>query len=286
MVSKSKRDLLKGAALGAVAFGAFSAAGALTAQAQQEVVGDGGLDPNSVLAKLRSSGKLAVGYGQTPLWFYRDLKTDSLTGVYKDLIDDLARDLEVEVEFKEVDFATSTVALRNGDYDLFGASLAYTPPRALVVDYVGPLWAKGNVAITHKDFLDRFKSTADFNHPDVIFSQGAGQAEESRVRKLFPQAQVITTSGQLTLALEPIRAKRAHLFMGGDMDAQIFVKKNDWAAIVDPTHPFDRRPNTWAIRYGDTSWKSYLETWIKAVKESGRLQEVYDMHVARLLADS
>ncbi|WP_117434487.1 substrate-binding periplasmic protein [Acuticoccus kandeliae] len=281
----SKRDVLKGMALvagGAVALGAGATMGARPAAAQA-IPGNGGLDPESVLAKVRSTGKLSVGYAQTPLWFYRDLKSGELRGVYKDLIDDLARDMEAEVEFKEVDFATATVALRNGDYDVFGASLAYTPPRALTIDYVGPLWSKGNVAITHKDFLERFSSPSDFNDPDVIFSQGAGQAEESRVRALFPKAQMITTSGQLSLAMEPIRAKRAHLFMGGEMDAQIFVKNNPWAAIVAPDQPFDRRPNTWAIRYGDTSWKSYLETWTIASKESGRIQQVYDKYVEELL---
>ncbi len=29
--------------------------------------------------------------------------------------------------------------------------------------------------------------------------------------------------------------------------------------IVDEKHPFDKRPNTWTIRYGDEPWKHFLD---------------------------
>lgn len=283
MTSESKRNFLKSGLLagGALATAAVTGLAANPAFAQAEA--DGGLDPNSVLAKVRKTGQLTVGYTLNTLWFYRDLKSGELAGVYKDMLDDLARDLEAEIILKEYDVQTAIGALRNGEFDLFGSTLAYTPARSQILAYVGPLWAKGNLCITHKDFLDKFKSIADFNEPDVIFSQAAGQAEEARVRQLFPKAQLVTTSGQINLALEPIRAKRAHLFMGGDMDAKIFVKANPWASIVDPDHPFDRRPNTWAVRYGDPSWESFLNFWSIAQKESGRMQQVYDANVEKLL---
>ena len=283
MTSESKRNFLKSSLLMGGALATAATASTLASPASAQADTNGGLDPNSVLAKIRATGKLTVGYTLNPLWFYRDLKSGELAGVYKDMLTDLGRDLEAEIELKEYDVQTAISALRNGEFDLFGSTLAYTPARSQILAYVGPLWAKGNVCITHKDFLDKFKSTADFNSPDVIFSQAAGQAEEARVRQLFPKAQIVTTAGQVSLAMEPIRAKRAHLFMGGDMDAKIFVKSNPWAAIVDPDHPFDRRPNTWAVRYGDPSWESFLNFWCIAQKESGRMQQVYDMNVSKIL---
>lgn len=285
MTSESKRNFLKSGLLvgGALATtAAATAASVAPALAQAEA--NGGLDPNSVLAKVRKTGKLTVGYTLNTLWFYRDLKTGKLAGVYKDMLDDLSRDLEAEIVLKEYDVQNAISALRNGEFDLFGSTLAYTPARSQILAYVGPLWAKGNLCITHKDLVGNYKSIADFNSPDVIFSQAAGQAEEARVRLLFPKAKIVTTAGQVNLALEPIRAKRAHLFMGGDMDAHIFVKANPWAAIVDPENPFDRRPNTWAVRYGDPSFESFLNFWCVAQKESGRMKQVYDANVAKLMA--
>ena len=143
----SKRALLAGAALAGAGIAATTG-GIREALAQ---VLESGIDPKSVLAKVKKGDTLKIGYGQQALWFYKDPKTNELRGVYKELCDQLGRDLEMKVEYQEVVMANSTVALRKGDYDLFGASAVYTVPRALVVNFVGPLWSKGSLAMIHKD---------------------------------------------------------------------------------------------------------------------------------------
>ena len=117
---------------------------------------------------------LRVGYAQTGPWFYKDAKTGELNGIYKDVVDQLAKEIQVKVEWKEVTFANSTIALRRGDFDLFGSSLTYLVPRALVVDFVGPYYSKGSLLLCHKDNADRFKTAADANKPDVTFSVTSG----------------------------------------------------------------------------------------------------------------
>jgi ABC-type amino acid transport substrate-binding protein len=282
-IDVGKRDLMRTVATVGVAAGAGLVVGRAVIQEAQAQLLESGVDANSVLAKIKKDSGLKIGYAQTPPWFYQDAKTGQLTGIYKDVCDILERDLEIQLEFVEVSFANATVGLRKGDFDLFGSSLTYTVPRALVVNYVGPLWSKGTLAVTHKDFADRFKTIADFNHEDVIFSQNAGSAEESRMQQLFPKAKMTTTTGQLTLSAEPVRAKKAHLFVTGDSDALLLAKRNPgWAVVVDPAHPFDKKPATWAIRYGDPSWKQFLDMWANAMVIGGRVEAVYQDYMAKL----
>jgi ABC-type amino acid transport substrate-binding protein len=282
-IDVGKRDLMRTVATVGVAAGAGLVVGRAVIQEAQAQLLESGVDANSVLAKIKKDSGLKIGYAQTPPWFYQDAKTGQLTGIYKDVCDILGRDLEIQLEFVEVSFANATVGLRKGDFDLFGSSLTYTVPRALVVNYVGPLWSKGTLAVTHKDFADRFKTIADFNHEDVIFSQNAGSAEESRMQQLFPKAKMTTTTGQLTLSAEPVRAKKAHLFVTGDSDALLLAKRNPgWAVVVDPAHPFDKKPATWAIRYGDPSWKQFLDMWANAMVIGGRVEAVYQDYMAKL----
>src|SRR5271170_6650788 len=282
-IDVGKRDLMRTVATVGVAAGAGLVVGRAVIQEAQAQLLESGIDASSVLAKLKKDGGLKIGYAQTPPWFYEDAKTGQLTGIYKDVCDILARDLEMKLEFVEVSFANATVGLRKGDFDLFGSSLTYTVPRALVVNYVGPLWSKGTLAVTHKDFADRFKTIADFNHEDVIFSQNAGSAEESRMQQLFPKAKMTTTTGQLTLSAEPVRAKKAHLFVNGDSDALLLAKRNPgWAVVVDPAHPFDKKPATRAIRYGDPSWKEFLDMWANAMVIGGRVEAVYRDYMTKL----
>lgn len=282
-IDVGKRDLMRTVATVGVATGAGLVVGRAAVQEAQAQLLESGIDANSVLAKIKKDSVLKIGYAQTPPWFYQDAKTGQLTGIYKDVCDILARDLEMQLEFAEVSFANATVGLRKGDFDLFGSSLTYTVPRALVVNYVGPLWSKGTLAVTHKDFADRFKTIADFNREDVIFSQNAGSAEESRMQQLFPKAKMTTTTGQLTLSAEPVRAKKAHLFVTGDSDALLLAKRNPgWAVVVDPAHPFDKKPATWAIRYGDASWKQFLDMWANAMVIGGRVEAIYQDYMAKL----
>src|SRR5581483_7723781 len=130
-VDDGKRDFLRQATL-------LTAAGAVGAAMMPETalaqVLETGVRDDSVLAKCRKEGVLRVGYAQTGPWFYKDAKTGELNGVYKDVVENLAKEIQVKVEWKEVSFANATIALRKGDFDLFGSSLTYLVSRALAVD--------------------------------------------------------------------------------------------------------------------------------------------------------
>src|SRR5262249_296654 len=118
----SKRNFLKTAVLGA-ASGAVGSAVAPSLTLAQML--ETNIREDSELGKMRGEGVINVGYGQTGPWFYKDAKTGELGGIYKDVVDMLAKEIQIKVEWKEVTFANSTVGLRRGDYDLFGSSLVY-----------------------------------------------------------------------------------------------------------------------------------------------------------------
>jgi hypothetical protein len=100
---------------------------------------------------------------------------------------------------------------------------------------------------------------------------------------MFPKAKIITTSGQIVLSAEPVRTKKADLWVSGDLDVLLFAKKNSsWAHVIDPPHPFARGANTWAIRYGDPAWKFFLDMWVDNAVESGLVQQRYDFYFKQL----
>jgi ABC-type amino acid transport substrate-binding protein len=280
-VNDGKRGFLKTAMLGvgASAIGAGAAPRVALAQMLETNIRE-----DSVLAKIRKEGVINVGYAQTGPWFYKDAKTGELGGIYKDVVDMLAKEIQIKVEWKEVTFANSTVGLRRGDYDLFGSSLVYLVQRGLVVNYVGPLYSKGVLFLIHKDNAGRFKTAADLNDPEVTISVTTGASEEPRIPLLLPKGpKVITTTGQITLGAEPVRAKRADAWISGDSDVILFAKRNEsWAVALDPTHPLDRRPNTWVIRYGDAEWKQFLDFWCTYLVVNGEIERLFKYHMEKL----
>jgi polar amino acid transport system substrate-binding protein len=277
-LNDGKRDFLKGAAVLGMASGMLGAIAPGEAMAQML---ETGIREDSSLAKIRKAGTMRVGYSQTGPWFYKDAKSGELGGIYKDAVDRLAKEMEVKVEYKEVTFQNATVGLRRNDYELYGSSLTYTMARALVADYIGPLWSKGSLLMIRKDSAARFKTLADFNDPGVTFSVTAGGSEEPRIPILFPKAKLITTTGQIVLGAEPVRAKKAEVWMSGDSDVLLFVKRNaDWATVFDPEHPIDKRPNTWAVRYGDYEWKHFLDFFATFMTVNGEMQRLFEKHMA------
>jgi polar amino acid transport system substrate-binding protein len=279
-----KRTLLKSAlgVGGLVAGGGLMSSMAVVKQAHAQLL-ESGIPEDSTLAKIKQEGRLKVGYAQTLPWFQKSATEGGLNGIYYDLCQELGKALEIEMAYEETSWQNATIGLRSGDFDLFGSSMFYTVPRALVVNYVGPMWRKGRLLVTHKDFVSELPADwKGFNDPKWTFSITIGTSEEDWIRNTFPQANLITSTGQITLALEPVRRKQAQLFAAGDLDAILYADKNDWAHVIEKDNPIGLTPNTWAIRYGDPTFKAFLDFWGQHMLTSGWMQERYDFYVSKL----
>ena len=267
--------------------GTVAAAGAMTAgvtvrDAHAQLL-KSGIREDSVLAKMKRTGKLAVGYSQTKPNFYLDPKANELRGIFHDATEFLGKETDVEIEYKEVLWANATVGLRKGDFDLFVSSLTYTVPRALVISYVGPIHHKGFIAVTHQDHKDRFRTAEDLNAEDVIFVVTLGDASANQIKIRFPKAQIKTIQGQLSLLAEPVRTKQAHVMTGGDFDMEVFAGAADWAHPIDPDNPYDLLPNTWACRYGDPEWKFFLDMFCNRMISTGFMKERFAAYREELI---
>ena len=278
----SKRGFIRDAALlggMASAFGAAIAPQSAFAQTLER-----GISKDSTLAKILAAGVMRVGYAQTGPFFYKNAKTGELGGIYFDCATELAKQMGIKVEFKEVTFQNATVGLRRDDYDVFGSALTYTIARALVVDYIGPLYEIGSLLMVHKDNASKFKTLEDFNKPSVTFSVVSGGSEEPRIPILFPQAKLITTAGQAELGAEPVRAKKADVWMSSQVAVLLLAKRAGWAVAFEPQHPLDKRPSSWAVRYGDLEWKNFLDFWAGFMRTNGEMDRLLKLHVDKLSA--
>jgi ABC-type amino acid transport substrate-binding protein len=228
---------------------------------------ESGIRDDSVLARIKKTGKLKVGYAQTKPNFYLDLKKNELRGIFHDATEFLGEQCEVGVEYQEVSWKNATVGLRKGDYDMFASSLTYTVPRALVVDYAGPLHHKGFGIMVHKDDAGKYSRVEDFNNADVTFSANQGSSIENQIKVNFPNAKVISIPGTLAMSFEPVKNKQATAAIDGDFDIEVFASSADWAHFTGIV--FETLPNTWAVRYGDPEWVAFLDMFCDRMQSTG-----------------
>ena len=232
----------------------------------------------SVLDKVKQTGTLKVCFAQGQPDNYKDPKTGEWTGVFVDLVHQLA-------DWMKVQWNVAVLSLKRGDCDLFGSSLVYNAPRAMQINYIRPMWAKGMNAVIPKENPRGFASPSDLDGEDVTLAVIVGSREHETAKRLFPDAKLLALQTNVDVQINE-SVKR------GDADAALLptitirwwldVPENQaWGAMGFPGNDFGNAPNGWAIRYGDPDWKNFLDafsnfTWANHITEG-----LYDTYLAK-----
>jgi ABC-type amino acid transport substrate-binding protein len=254
----------------------LAAFGACHAQAQQPA--------QSVLAKIKKDGVLKVCYAQLSPESYKDPKTGEWVGVQVDLVQMLADWMKIKIEKVEVTWDVAVVSLGRGDCDLMSA-LIYNAPRAMQVNYVRSFWSKPIDALIPKGNPKGFKQSSDLNDAGVKLAVVLGSREHETVQRLFPKATILAQRVQN-------EAQVIDMVKRGDADAAILpvITIKWWLDIPEngafgkaafPDAPFGKAPFGWAVRYGDSDWKDFLDAFSIYVTENDISKKLYDDYLAR-----
>lgn len=236
-----------------------------------------------VLAKVKREGVLKVCYAQVTPDSYKDPRNGQWTGVFVDLVNELASWMKVKVEPVEVQFGTAPLSLNRGDCDLFGASLLYNAPRALEINFVRPFAAKGINGVVSKEKAGRFKKIEDLNDPSVTIAVQAGSRDHEVSQRIFPKAKLLALQSQTDLAVfDSVRRGDADIAFANGITIRWWTKVqgNDWAVPAFDAD-FSTQQNGWAIRYGDSDWKDFLDSFAAWIVANNKAAELYDSYLSR-----
>lgn len=237
----------------------------------------------SALARVKRDGVLKVCYAQVTPDSYKDPRTGQWTGVFVDLVNEMASWMKVKVEPVEVQFGTAPLSLNRGDCDLFGASLLYNAPRALEINFIRPFAAKGINGLVSKEKAARFKKVEDLNDPGVTLAVVAGSRDHEVAQRIFPKAKLLALQVNTDLAaFDSVRRGDADIALANGITIRWWskVQGNDWAAAAFDGD-FSTQPNGWAIRYGDPDWKNFLDSFAAWIVANNKAAELYDSYLSR-----
>lgn len=236
----------------------------------------------STLDNIKKEGVIKVCYSQILPEAYKDPKTGEWTGVFVDLMNELARWMKVKVQPVEVGWDVAVLSLKQGTCDVFGSSLIYNAPRAMEIDYVRPFLSKGINTVISKTNSKNLKSPSDLNSENVTVVAQLGSREQETVQRLFPKAKILAVRANSQLEIIE-QVKR------GDADAAAMpaitikwwlqVPENAaWGKEGFPGQDFGNAPASWGVRYGDRDWRDFLDAyvgWTIANNVGGKLYEDY-----------
>ena len=253
MIKRTSSSLLAGAAL---------AMGAFFSLCTPAIAAD------SVLIDIISSGKLKVGTtGDWDPMTMKDVATNSYVGYDIDVATELAKDLEVEVEFVPTDWKTLVSGVTAGKYHMTG-SASISPARAKAAGYTDSYFALNTVPLTLKKNADRFQDWDDLDKEDVTVAATLGTTQEQQVKEFFPNAQkkIIEAPAR---DFQEVLSGRADAHITSNVEAFKLVEKYTELMVLPVKQGRSRTPIAMLVPQEDQVWINYLNTWIKLKQERG-----------------
>jgi polar amino acid transport system substrate-binding protein len=264
-----RRNLLKGAAIGATAL----AAGGLTMTAQQAAAQS---SKRSLLRDVLDKGTVRVGTGSTNApWHFED-EQGKLVGMDITMARILAKGLfddDAAFEFVQQDPAARIPNINTGKVDIVIQFMTATPQRAQLVAFTRPYYVEGVSLMSRPDgkLKEYDKMLAAGSDAKVSVLQNIDA--ERLVHQVLPEAQVLMldTQANVIQALE-----------SGRVDgAAIDLSTVGWMVKRNPNryHEAGKRWFTMlyaaAVRQGDQDWLNYVNMTFD-IAMFGHQNDIYD----------
>ncbi|KWV43599.1 ABC transporter substrate-binding protein [Bradyrhizobium macuxiense] len=262
-ISEDRRDALR-YALGIGSGAALVAAMATPASADTQA--DNTLDrvrANKVL-------RIAVLPGELP-YFNKDLATGTWSGFSIEMANDLAKLLDVKLEYVESTYGNSILDLQANKIDL-GFALNPTPQRALVVDFTHLVFPHPFGAMLKKGL--EANTWADINKPEVKIAVDVGSANEAVARRFAPDATIKSLKSRDEVMLE-MSSGRVDCVVNALVLGLTAIAKNPnlgtYKVLKSPSVTI--ASGTAVRRETDKRWRDFLSVWIDYNRGIGQMRE-------------
>lgn len=223
---------------------------------------------DSALNDILSSGTLKVGTtGDWDPMTLKDVATNSYIGYDIDVVTELAKDLEVDLEFVPTDWKTLVSGISAGKYHMTG-SASVSPGRAKAAGFTNSYFSLATVPLTLKKNSDRFADWDDLNKEDVTVAATLGTTQEQQVKDFFPNAQKKIVEAPAR-DFQEVLSGRADAHITSNVEAAKLVVKYPEMMVVPVKEDRAPTPIAMLVPQDDQVWINYLNTWIALKTERG-----------------
>ncbi len=231
---------------------------------------------NSKLDEIREAGVIKVGTtgDYLPFSYWRG---DNLDGIDIELAYDLARTLNVRVEFVETTWPTLMDDLMADKFDIGMSGITITDDREKLAMFSLPMHEGGKAAIARDAEVDNFDTLQEINQPHVRVIFNPGGTNERFARDNFPNATLIENPENITV-FEKIVSGDADVMVTDAIETIIQQRIHPELEAVNPNAPFNRSEKAYLFKKDD-DFKTYLDQWIKDLKSTNKIEAIFAMQL-------
>ncbi|NRT72126.1 transporter substrate-binding domain-containing protein [Clostridium beijerinckii] len=253
--------------LGLIGCGSSNAAGAK--DAGKETSSEGGITVESI----KSKGKLVVGTSADypPYEFHKEIDgKDTIVGFDTDVAKEIAKDLGVELEIKDMDFDGLLVAEQAGKVDLVIAGMNPTDERKENVDFSDIYYKADNGFIVRKGEEDSIKSIGDLKGKKVGVQKGSIQ--EAYAQENFKDSELKSLAKVTDLILD-LDSKKIDAILVNLPVAQINCSKNEKLGVSPFIVKDMEIGSAVAMKKGSSELQVSVNNTIKRLKDENKIDE-------------
>ncbi|MCF8495052.1 MAG: transporter substrate-binding domain-containing protein [Alphaproteobacteria bacterium] len=235
----------------------------------------------SVYQKVLQSGVIRCGYFIEPPFTLHDENTGAFSGLSVDLIETIAKELGLKVEWAEqVSFATFPQDLKNRRFDMVCSSV-FTLPRAGQMDYTTPyayVPVNGYVKTDNTKFDMSFESV-DWKSVKVAGLDGEGATVAAQ--KLLPEAHmdILPQNASISEMLLQVSTGKSDIGFVLPTVFEAFEKANP-GILRKAT--LDKPLYTYAVSFGiapeQPAFKALIDNVMRQLTVSGELENMFKKH--------
>lgn len=232
------------------------------------------------LSKIQEKGKLVVGINAefAPFEFHTMIDgKDTVVGFDVDLAKDIAKDMGVELELKELAFDALLTTLQQGQVDVIISGLSATEERRKTVDFSEPYFNEKDVLLTTKENLNKFNSFDDLK--DRKIGLQLSSLQETLMKNLIPDGKYTTIESMNTLFIS-LDSNQIEGIVTSETVSRIAAASNPNFVIADKVVIDSSSLNSpgvaVAMRKESAALQAQINETVKRLNDSGQMQQYVD----------
>ena len=230
---------------------------------------------------------MRVGYLVWDPAVIKDPKTGELSGIYPEMVNWIASQLKVKVNWQETNLASFQAGLASRQFDFSVGPSFITVPRALGASFTQPILYVGNSGLVRKDSKLNPTRIEELNQKGLKVAVLQGQAMEEYVSRFLTQAEIMLIPGSdLTAPLLAVSSGQADVGLSNFVTVARYAEgRPELRGIFMGQDQIEFLPIAWATRHDDVALLNFLNSAITVIKSTGRLESLQKKHHLQLLND-
>ncbi|WP_243311233.1 transporter substrate-binding domain-containing protein [Fundidesulfovibrio agrisoli] len=238
------------------------------------------ISKKSQLAEIVAKGKLVVGM-ELKFWpfEYTDEKGQPV-GLDVDVARQIAKDMGVELEIKDMEWTGLIPALQSGKIDLIISGITGTLERAKSITFTDAYFTTGLCALLSSKRAGDLTKADQLNATGRVIAVKTGTTADTVATARFPKAQINRYKDETACVQEVVNG-RADAFFYDQISVAKHARQNPESTKALLT-PFTYEPYCIAMRKGDFDLWNWLQMFISVNKANGRMEEIRKAHLGEL----